>query len=89
MQDSMKKLFAEYESAFNALEVESRYRSSQSISFQRVRRAVSHTEEMSSLRWLAKQQNFTEAWGRHRQKFFLWTKPQSAMSIPWSGFTGV
>lgn len=44
----------------------------QNISFQRVREAVSHWEEMSSLKWHVRQRNFTEALGRHPQKFFSW-----------------
>ncbi len=67
MTDAVKKLFAEYEKAFNALEVEKQvpFFAEHFIS---ARGAVSRWEERSLPGWRVKPQSSTGASARHRPK---------------------
>ncbi len=88
MIDSIKKLFAEYEKAFNVLDVEKQVPFFAEHFISAGPGAVSRREGMSSLKWRLEPRNFTGGSVRHPQKFFPRKKSQSAMNIPWSESTG-
>lgn len=86
MQKSIKKLFTEYEKVFNALEVEELgFRSLQEHFISAgPRGSIAVGRDEFAKRRRATLPNFTEAWGRHPQEFFPWTKLLSATNIQWS-----
>ncbi len=88
MRSSIEKLFAEYERAFNALEVEKQvpFFAEHFISAGSRGSIAQGRDEFA--RMASKAAEFYRASARRRLKSSRWKRPPSAENIPWSKSTG-
>ena len=88
MTNGIQKLFAEYEKAFAALDIEKSAGFFADAFISAGPRGAIAQSKPEFLKMAHKASEFTKALARHLRKSFRLPKPPSAMSIRWSKSTG-